>query len=224
MARQKVKQMDNETIEPEAPVEAPAAVEPHPAALTPAEQAIAMLREKAAAAAADLQVKQAAAAVAAAAAAERAAVAAQDREARKQLVEANKALKAAEGEAKKEARDAAKAVAELDKQAKTDERAAAKALREAEKAAKEANKVQRADRIKQNGVTMPVATSICGQAWAIFNAVSGALQSPAPYNACTDLATASGINPATLKTQYALWRKFYGVRNVAVASGAIPTS
>mgnify|MGYP000455486476 CR=1 FL=1 len=224
MARQKVKQMDNETIELEVPVEVPVETPVEAPVLTSTEQAIAILREKAAAAAADLQVKQAAAAAAAAAATERAAVATQERESRKQLAESNKVLKAAEGEAKKNAREAAKAVTELGKQAKADERAAAKALREAEKASKDANKVQRADRIKQNGVTMPVATSICGQAWAIFNAVSSALQAPAPFSACTELAISAGINPATLKTQYALWRKFYGVRNVAVASGSIPTA
>jgi hypothetical protein len=155
----------------------------------------------------------------------KAAAAAAERKRKQEEAAALKAAKAAEREAAKAEREAAKAVREAQKAAAREAREAARAAKAAEREAAKASKAAaRVNRVKQNGVTQPLPDSICGRAWAIFNAVSAAMKEPAPISACWEMAEAEGINPATLKTQYGLWRKFYGIRTIRVAASPVETA
>jgi membrane protein involved in colicin uptake len=126
--------------------------------------------------------------------------------------EAKAAEKAAEKAAKKEAADKAKADAkakrEADKQAAKDKRAADKQAKvdakAAAKAAKEASKQP-----EQNGVRRPKSDTICGKAWAVFDELSA--KSGAPATIGDSLKNANGIAEATVRTQYARWRKYHGI-------------
>lgn len=100
-------------------------------------------------------------------------------------------------------RDAAKQAREDARKAKAEEKAKG---REEAKTAKEASKQP-----EQNGVRRPKAEGLCGRAWAMFDEVSKANGSPASIGETLPKATAAGINEATVRTQYARWRKFYGV-------------
>lgn len=130
-----------------------------------------------------------------------------------------------------------KAEAEAKAQAKAAEKAAAKAAREEEKAKKKAEKdaaklkakeereaakqakikakedakaaKEAAKQPEQNGVRRPKADTICGKAWAVFDQLSQ--QSGAPATIGDSLKNAGGIAEATVRTQYARWRKFHGI-------------
>lgn len=111
---------------------------------------------------------------------------------------------AADKKAAKDAEKAAKAqAAEADKAAK------AKAKEDA-KAAAEAAKVS-SKQPEQNGVRRPKPETICGKAWAIFDDTSRRNGSPASITETLPLGTSANINDATMRTQYAHWRKFHGV-------------
>lgn len=105
--------------------------------------------------------------------------------------EAEKAQKAADAAAKKEA---------LAKE-KADKKAAAEA-------AKAAAKVKMPE---QNGVRRPKTGGACGAAWALMDEMSSSLGQPVPAADVVKAGEAQGINSATIRTQYALWRKFHGI-------------
>lgn len=129
-------------------------------------------------------------------------------------VAAEKAAKiAAAAQAKAEkAAAAAKAKAEKE-QAKAD----AKAKKDAETAAKATAKAE-ADAKKEtvkmpeaNGVRRPKPDGACGKVWAFADSLSAQLGQPVPIAQLSAAASAQGINDSTIRTQYALWRKFHGV-------------
>lgn len=98
-----------------------------------------------------------------------------------------------------------------------EEKAAAKAAKAAEaKVAREAAKGP-----EQNGIRRPKAGTVIGNVWAILDAASAKKQAPA---ALADVKEdAKDINGATLRTQYARWRKFNGVAG-RVAKPAAPAA
>lgn len=129
-----------------------------------------------------------------------------------------KAKKDAEKLAAKQTKDQAaetkKAEREAAKAAKVQEREAAKATKVADKeAAKVAAAAQR-DATRQpeaNGIRRPKPETTCGKAWAVFDEVSRKNGTPASITETLPVGTAQGINEATMRTQYAHWRKFHGV-------------
>lgn len=131
-------------------------------------------------------------------------------------VAAQKAQAAAELKAQKEAEKAAL------KEAKAKEKADAKAAKEAEKEAKrqakEAEKAAKAANVmpEQNGIRRPADGTNCGNCWAIMDQISAETGQPAAIKSVLERGTAAGLNEATLKTQYARWRKFNGVTGYVV--------
>lgn len=119
--------------------------------------------------------------------------------------------KAEEKRLKKEADDAAKAekkrLAEEERKRKADEKAAKKV---ADAAAKEAAKAA-SEMPESNGIRRPKAGTACGNAWAIFDAVSGETGAPATMGEVLRRGLAANLNEATIRTQYARWRKFFGI-------------
>ena len=109
-------------------------------------------------------------------------------------------LKAAERDAAKQAKEQAKVEAAKAKEA---EKEAAKAAAEE---AKKANQQPEA-----NGIRRPKADGMCGKAWTIFDEVSRKNGAPASIGETLPIATSQGINEATVRTQYARWRKFFGI-------------
>lgn len=148
-------------------------------------------------------------------------------DAKARLAAAETAVKGAEGEAKvtmqtaaKQAKGEVTAATKAVKTAKSDLKKAETAVTKAQKAATaEANKLAKqatADAAKvkqpeQNGITRPKADSQTGKAWTIFDNVSQRNNAPASIGETLPLAKAAGINEATVRTQYARWRKFNGV-------------
>lgn len=133
--------------------------------------------------------------------------------AEKARIAAEKAeIAAAEKAAKAEARAAAKAEKEAEKARIAAEKAAAK---EAQRAAKEAEKAEKAaakkNRVVQNGVTMPLPGSKCGQAWDLFNEVGAQLQRPPTLAEVVPVAIQRGLNEGNVRVEYHFWRKFYGI-------------
>ncbi len=131
---------------------------------------------------------------------------------------AEKARIAAEKKAAKEAKDAEKAA---EKQRKAEEAAAKKAEAEAKKAEAAAEKERKkaaaeaareaAKQPMQNGIRRPKPEGKCGQAWAIFDAVSAKNGSPASIGESMEIAKAEGQNEANVRAEYARWRKFHGL-------------
>lgn len=116
--------------------------------------------------------------------------------------------KAAKEQAKVEAkakRDAEKAEKKAAADAKKAQEAEEKAKKKAEQeAAKAAAKLP-----EQNGVTRPKPGTITGSVWDAADAISKNKGSPA---AVSEVAAAlPKVADATVKTQYARWRKFLGV-------------
>lgn len=103
--------------------------------------------------------------------------------------------------AKKKEADAAKAQRAKEREAKRKQKEKEKAEREKAKAA----------RIRQNGVLMPLAGSICGQAWAVFDEVSKKLKRPAKLGEVLPVAEQRGLRPGNVRTEYNQWRKFHDV-------------
>lgn len=136
-----------------------------------------------------------------------------------QLEEEKRLAKAAKDEEKRlanEAKAAEKAekkrLQEEDRTRKAQEKAAAK---EAEKLAKEAAKVAN-EMPESNGIRRPKPDTACGKAWAIFDGVSQETSAPATMAEVLRRGLAQGLNEATIRTQYARWRKFFGI------SGRLP--
>lgn len=129
-----------------------------------------------------------------------------------------KRLKAA---AEKEARTAAAAQKKADVAAEKAEKAAAAKLEKERKAAEKAElkkaeterkAAEKAANVmpESNGIRRPKPGTVCGDAWAVFDAVSQETGAPATMSA--SLAKAGTlINEATLRTQYARWRAFFGI-------------
>lgn len=63
----------------------------------------------------------------------------------------------------------------------------------------------------QNGITMPKEGTNCANIWAKADEMSKAIQGPVAVGDLMDLLMKEGYNEATIKTQYARWRKFHGV-------------
>lgn len=139
------------------------------------------------------------------------------------MTEATTTATSAEADAAKaaaaEADKAAKAKAKADAKAKKDqERADKKAAKEKEKAdkkaAKEAAKAA-AKQPEQNGITRPKTGTVTGNAWAVFDELSQ--KSGAPATIGDSIKAAPQIAEATVRTQYARWRKFHGITGKAAA-------
>lgn len=139
---------------------------------------------------------------------------------------ADKAAAAAKAKADKAAAKAAEKQAKADKaaadkQAKADAKAAGAAAKEKEKADKIAAKEQaKADREaaktanqmpEQNGVRRPKPDTLCGRAWAVFNAESQKLGQPVSISASLAVTNPMGLNEGNVKAEYARWRKFFGI-------------
>lgn len=104
----------------------------------------------------------------------------------------------------KAAAKAAKAAAKL---------AAKTAKKEAAKAEKEATKQP-----KQNDVRRPKPNTTTGKVWGIFDSLSASTGAPALIGDA--LKQATGIPEATVRTQYARWRKFHGITGRTAAPAA----
>lgn len=112
----------------------------------------------------------------------------------------------------KAAKDAAKAALKAEK-------AAAKlAKKEEAKAAKEAAKMP-----KQNDVRRPKAGTTTGKVWAIFDTLSASTGAPALIGDAIKQTTGT-IPEATVRTQYARWRKFHGITGRTAAPVSEPAA
>lgn len=67
-----------------------------------------------------------------------------------------------------------------------------------------------------NNVRRPRADSVCGKLWAIFDAISAEQGSPAANGQVLARGRAEGFNDHTIRTQYASWRRFYGISGKVV--------
>lgn len=137
------------------------------------------------------------------------------KEAEKKAAAEAKAKEKAEAKAKRE-KEAAdrKAAKEAEKALKAKEREEAKTAkakaREDEKARKAAER--EANRMpEQNGIRRPKPDTLCGKAWAIFDAVSSERGEPASIGESMERAKAQGLNEANVRAEYARWRKFFGI-------------
>lgn len=130
-------------------------------------------------------------------------------------------------EATQKASEAAARKAQKDQEAaqKAAQKAAEKAAREASRAEERAEKVRMkaeqkaqaeatkaASKMEQkNGVRRPKPDTICGRNWATYDEI--ALKNGGSCSIAEAMATlrARGVNDATIRTQYAHWRKFNGI-------------
>lgn len=128
---------------------------------------------------------------------------------------AKKAALKAEEKTKRDAAAAEK------KAAKEQEKAEAKAKREADKAAKVQAKIdakaaavaaKEASKMpEQNGVRRPKTNTTCGRCWAVYDDLSNKRGQPVAIADAKKVLESEGVNEATMRTQYAHWRKFNGV-------------
>lgn len=106
------------------------------------------------------------------------------------------------------------------------------AKKAADKAAKLAAKVQKkadakvakeaSKQPKQNDVRRPKPATVTGKVWAIFDDLSGKAGSPATIG--DSLKAATGVPEATVRTQYARWRKFHGIVGRTTAPAVAETA
>lgn len=177
---------------------------------------------------------------AAAVAAQEAAAAAQEAAA------ARAAQKAATDEAKaakKAERDAAKLLKEQEKIARQQAAAQRKLIADAKKEAKAAGKTEREPHVSSNGVTRPRNGSKTALIWNLADMLSADKGAPVEISpllaGCKAMSSASiaaymgvednglfSLPEATVRTQFAAWRKFHGVagrtKTVASAAAAAP--
>lgn len=74
-------------------------------------------------------------------------------------------------------------------------------------------KAPRADKNARNGITRPADGTITGKVWAAADAISISQGgTPATVAAVKAHPITAGINDHTVKTQYARWRQFNGVK------------
>lgn len=132
------------------------------------------------------------------------------------------AAKAAEKEAKAKERQAEREAEKADKAAKkaaekerlAAERAALKQQKEAEREAEKAELKAKREASKmpeQNGVRQPRPGTKTGKMWDLFNSKSTAEGRPIAISEVFDELVAKGHKTATIRTQYAFWRKFHGI-------------
>lgn len=127
--------------------------------------------------------------------------------------EADAAAKKAAAEKTKADKKAEKAATAATKKA---EREKAKADKKAAKeASKEANKLP-----EKNGIRRPKAGTITGKLWDLFDNLSRETGLPATIG--DSMKKAEGTAEATIRTQYARWRKFNGVSGRAAPVPAAP--
>lgn len=142
--------------------------------------------------------------------------AASDAAAKAQAKADKDAKKAADKVTADAAKATAKAAKDAEKQAAKDKKAsdiAAKAeAKKASEAAKESTKQP-----MQNEVRRPKPDGACGKVWAMADSLSAQMGQPVPIANLQAQASAAGINDSTIRTQYALWRKFNGVTGRVVA-------
>jgi hypothetical protein len=62
--------------------------------------------------------------------------------------------------------------------------------------------------VKQNNVKRPKADSLCGRAWALYDQT---LTGKTTITAAMELLKQGGMNPSTVRTQFAHWRTFNGI-------------
>lgn len=124
-----------------------------------------------------------------------AAGAAPDKDAAKKAAAEKKAADKAATAAKREQERAEK------KAAKEKEKADKKAAKEAGKAASK--------QPEQNSIRRPKADTITGKVWDTFDAISAETGAPATISEAIKRST--GVAEATVRTQYARWRKFHGI-------------
>lgn len=137
--------------------------------------------------------------------------------------EATAAARKAEKEGKKAEREATK-VAKKEAEAAVKE--AAKSAKAAAKAAKDAEKAASVTPAMpaQNGVTRPKSGTKCATVWDICDSTSNELRQPAPVENVMARALAAGLQPATIRTQYAHWKKFNGLVGRISAPVAAPVA
>jgi hypothetical protein len=125
--------------------------------------------------------------------------------------------------------DAAAKKAEKAAAKKAEKEAAAKAkadAKEAEKAKKEAEKKAAAEAQKQpeqNDVRRPKPDTLCGKAWAAYDAISAKNGAPATIKEAIAALKGTVDAEATVRTQYARWRKFHGISGRVAAPAPAPT-
>lgn len=118
-------------------------------------------------------------------------------------------------EAKKVADNAAKAAEKATKaaEAKAAKDAAAQAKLDAKKAAEDAKNATKMP--IQNDVRRPRPETTCGKCWAVYDDLTAQRKStdgmPAAIADAKKVLEGMGINIATIRTQYAHWRKYNGV-------------
>jgi hypothetical protein len=69
-------------------------------------------------------------------------------------------------------------------------------------------KPAKADKKMQNGIVRPGENTVCGKIWATADAISLQMHGVCAIAALKEHPETKDVNDATLKTQYAKWRKF----------------
>lgn len=76
-----------------------------------------------------------------------------------------------------------------------------------------AAKAPKADKLEQNGITRPAAGTVTGNVWAAADSISFAQGgSPATIAQVKAHASMKEVNDHTIKTQYARWRQYNGIK------------
>lgn len=140
---------------------------------------------------------------------EKAAEKAAAREAKKAQAQAEKDAKKAEREAHKAAKLQAKQDAQ---QAREDARAAKVQVKADAKAAREANRQP-----EQNGMRRPSPNGKTGRVWLLIDTMTAIHGSTVSVSELLAVATAEGIAEATVRSQYAYWKKFHGLTKAVTA-------
>jgi membrane protein involved in colicin uptake len=128
---------------------------------------------------------------------------------------AKKAQEKAEAKAEKDRLAAVKkAEKDAEKAAKSEKAAADKAAKAQAKIDAKAAKAQAKEASKQpvqNDVRRPKPETTCGKCWSVYDRLSNDRGSPVAIADAKKVLEAEGVNEATIRTQYAHWRKFNGV-------------
>lgn len=139
---------------------------------------------------------------------------------------AQKAAEAAARKAAKEEENRVKAAQKAEEKAKreaarAEERAAKIAEKAAQKAAAEKAKAD-SKMPEMNGVRRPKPDTICGRNWATYDAISAQMGRPCAISEAMAVLRPQGVNDATIRTQYAHWRKYNGVTGRVVPPPPAP--
>jgi len=74
------------------------------------------------------------------------------------------------------------------------------------------DKLAKPAKVQQNGVTRPALTTTCGLIWAAADEISAQVHGVCPIALLKQHKSVLGINDHTVKTQYARWRLFNGIK------------